>query len=69
MKGDKTMSRSLLNRSEVIRYIKDINPNVRPGWIFSRVSNFALDKIEAHLKNYIKELLHNHPSVGKTFNP
>ena len=63
------MPRSLINKSETIRYIKDINPIARPGWIFSRVSNHALDKIEAHMKNYIKDLLHSHPSAGKTFNP
>ena len=33
---------------------------------FTRVGTEFYDKCEAQLKNYIREQVHRHPSVGKT---
>lgn len=33
---------------------------------FTRVSNEFLDRCEVHLKNFIRDQVHRHPSVGKT---
>lgn len=33
---------------------------------FTRVGTEFYDKCEAHLKQYIREQVHRHPSVGKT---
>jgi hypothetical protein len=33
---------------------------------FTRVSKEFIDRCEAQLKNYIRDQVHRHPSVGKT---
>jgi hypothetical protein len=33
---------------------------------FTRVSKEFIDRCEAQLKNYIRDQVHRHPSIGKT---
>jgi len=33
---------------------------------FTRVGSEFIDRCEAQLKNYIRDQIHRHPSVGKT---
>ncbi len=60
-------STSILNRKAIRNYIIKTCEAKRRGWQCTRVSKQAIDEIEAYLKNKIRESLHRHPSVGKTF--
>jgi len=57
----------LLNRSEVRKFILDAFARGRPHMRISRVSREALDKLEYWLREKIRNEVHSHPSVGKTF--
>lgn len=58
---------SLINRSQVKKYIKAQVEANRKGWNCTIVSAAALDQIDAFIRMKIKESVHRHPSVGKTF--
>ena len=62
-------NKCLLNVINTREFIFNKRDQVRPGFPFTQISQNALDKIEAHMKNYIADLLHSHPTIGKTFNP
>ena len=57
----------LLNRTEVRRFILDTLQRMRPHLGITRVSGEALDKLEFWLREKIRNEIHTHPSVGKTF--
>ena len=57
----------LINRSEVRKFILDTIGRTRPCLQISRVSREALDKLEYWLREKIRNEVHSHPSVGKTF--
>ncbi len=57
----------LLNRSNTKKYILQMAEALRPGWNCNRVSKDSMDKINAKVKNYIREEVERHPSIGKTF--
>jgi hypothetical protein len=42
---------------------------MRPGMPITRVSQEALDKLEAKLRNIIVGQVESHHSKGRTFNP
>jgi len=58
---------TLICESHVKNYILRRSPEIRPGWPLTRVSQTALDDIDAYMRNYIDGLIKSHPSVGKTF--
>lgn len=58
---------SLLNRSQTKKFIIKKFISLRPGMPIDRVSQEALDKIEARLRAWIIEQVEIHPSIGKTF--
>ncbi len=61
------MSNSLLNRKAIKKYIKAKFEQDRPHLGITRVSQQAVDEIEAFLKLKIAQSIHTHPSGGKTF--
>jgi len=61
------MSQSLLNQTAVKQYIRDRFERTRPHLGINRVSQQALDDIDAHLRILINRSVHSYPSVGKTF--
>ncbi len=58
---------SLLNRSAVKQHIKDRFELKRPHIGITRVSERALDEVEASLRIMIDKAIHAYPSRGKTF--
>ena len=58
---------SLLNRSEIRKFIIDTFQRTRPHLGITRVSGEAIDKLEFWLREKIRSEIHSHPSVGKTF--
>ena len=58
---------SLINRAKARRFILAQFESHRPQVGITRVSAEALDKIEFWLRNKLKDEVHRHPSVGKTF--
>jgi len=62
------MNNNLICESHVKKFILAKCLSLRPGLKFNRVSQDALDKIEAKLHNMIINAIKAHPSVGKTFN-
>lgn len=61
------MNNNLICESHVKRFILLKIKALRPGLKFTRVSQNALDKIEAKLHNLIINAIKQHPSRGKTF--
>ena len=59
----------LINRSEVRKFILDTIGRTRPTLRITRVSQQALDQLEAWLRERIRSAVSSHPSVGKTFKP
>ncbi len=57
----------LINRSEVRKFILDTFARNRPHLGISRVSAEALDRIEYWLREKLRNEVHSHPSIGKTF--
>lgn len=62
---------SLINKSGIKKFILAKIAQLRPGMEkqLTRVSNKAIDKYEAELKNRIEYDIMTHRSVGKTFDP
>ena len=58
---------SLLNKSEVRKFILDTIQRTRPQLRICRVSREALQALEGWLRERIRGDVHSHPSVGKTF--
>jgi len=58
----------LINRDTVRRYIMDQIALIRPGWNCTRVSDRVFPELDARLRNMIRQEIHNHPTLGKTFN-
>ena len=58
---------SILNKKAIKNHILRLCEDKRKGWQCTRVSKQAIDEIEAFLKNKIRESIHRHPSIGKTF--
>jgi len=63
------MSTSLLNRAAIKRHVLATAKQTRPHLGLTRVSAEGLDAIEAAVRRTIEDMLHAHPSVGKTFKP
>ncbi len=63
------MSSSLLNRAAVRQHILRVAKLTRPQLGMTRVSAEGMDAIEEELRRVIREMVHSHPSVGKTFKP
>jgi len=59
----------LLNRTRVREFILDTTKRVRPGWTCTRVSEQALDQINARLRALVIQMIESHPTLGKTFKP
>ena len=58
---------SLINSKKVKAYILRYAKDTRKGWDCSRVSNKALNVINAKLIVMIQKAIHAHPTKGKTF--
>jgi len=58
---------AILNRKGTKSYILKKAEQIRPGWKVTCVSSTALDQIEFKIKNMIDDMIHRHPSIGKTF--
>jgi len=58
---------SLINRSAVKQHIKDKFLKERPHMGISRVSDRAVNQIEAKIRHLIHESIKKYPSVGKTY--
>lgn len=58
---------SLLNRSEVRKFILDTFGRTRAHLGITRVSQEALDTLEAWLRERLRNEVHSHPSIGRTF--
>ncbi len=67
MSPARTKSTSLINRSEVRRFILAQFQKHRPHAGITRVSRQALDEIESWLRSKLRTEVHRHPSLGKTF--
>jgi hypothetical protein len=63
----RTRRSSLLNRSEVRKFILDAFRTTRSHLGITRVSGEALDVLEAWLRERTRKEVHSHPSMGKTF--
>jgi hypothetical protein len=57
----------LINRSETRKFILDTVQRTRPHLQLTRVSRETLDKLDHWLGEKIRNEVHSHPSVGKTF--
>lgn len=60
------MSTGLINRTQVKKYIKE-QFNARRAHQISRVSDEAVDAVEAGTRHLIDRMISIHPSMGKTF--
>ena len=58
---------SILNQSATKKFILSKFASLRPGMPITRVSQEAVEKIEARLRAWIIEEVKRHPSIGKTF--
>lgn len=58
---------SILNQSATKKFIIAKLRSLRPGMRITRVSQDALDKLEARLRAIIVEEVERCPSIGKTF--
>jgi hypothetical protein len=63
------MIRRLIHVGNVRALILAMVKAHRPGWQCERVSQEAIDGIEAHIRRHIETLAQLHPTVGKTFKP
>ena len=66
-KQARARSGQLLNRAAVRRFILDTVSGTRPYLRITRVSQEALDQIEAWLREKIRGEVARHPSKGRTF--
>lgn len=58
---------SLLNKSQTKKFIIAKFRSMRPGMPIERVSESALEKLEARLRAWIVDEVEKHPSIGITF--
>lgn len=58
---------SILNKTETKKFIIAKFKSLREGMPITRVSNDAIEKLEARLRAWIIEEVKIHPSLGKTF--
>lgn len=58
---------SILNQAATKKFILDKFASMRPGMPITRVSQEAIEKLEAKLRAWIIEEVDRHPSIGKTF--
>ena len=58
---------SILNRAATKKFILDKFKSLRPGMPITRVSQDAIDKLEADFRARIILEVKRHPSIGKTF--
>jgi len=58
---------SLINKSELKKYILAKIEATRFGWDATRVAGNVAEKVEATLKVLIDNHVHSHPTMGKTF--
>ena len=65
----RTRQASLLNRPQCRKFILDTMQRTMPHLRITRVSQEALDKLEFWLREKMRQQVHSHPSVGKTFRP
>jgi len=61
------MNNSLICESHVKEFILKKAKALRTGWRCNRVSQDALDKIEAKVRAMIIRAIKSHPTVGQTF--
>ncbi len=64
---NRTRPACLINRAETRRFILAQFDKQRPQVGITRVSGQALDQIEFWLRNKLRDEVHRHPSVGRTF--
>ena len=60
---------SLINRAALKRFLLAYAKSTRPGHVFTRVSEEALQNLESQLINASKEIVRSHPSKGMTIKP
>ncbi len=60
---------SLLNKSQTKKFILAKFQSLRVGMPITRVSEEALERLEARLRAWIIEEVKSHPTIGKTFRP
>ena len=58
---------SILNKKATKDLILKYCDSYRPGWNCTRVSSQAINEIETFVKLKIREAVHKHPTIGKTF--
>ncbi len=61
------MKKSLLNKKQLRDYILAEIKKARPGWDCTRVSPSAIREIELRFKRSLAQMIHMHPTRGKTF--
>lgn len=66
---EENLIKSLLNKANVRRYIKEKLVVLRPGWNCKLISSEAIEQTEAKLRNSIDSMIQSHPTKGKTFKP
>ncbi len=57
---------TLLNKKAVKDYVRRMQPSVRPGFPFTRVSAEFIDDLNYHVQRLIVGSMKRHPSNGKT---
>ncbi len=57
----------LINKKETREFILKKCDQLRPNLGLERVSKDALTMIDVYLQDMIIDMIHNHPSKGKTF--
>jgi len=60
-------SKDLINTSAVRAYILARAEETRPGWKLTRVSDKAINQINAKLRLSLQGYVQRHPSRGQTF--
>jgi hypothetical protein len=58
---------SLLNRKATREFILKRIDEKRPGWNASSIDADTYQYLEKKLKDWIDDMVHRHPSKGKTF--
>lgn len=58
---------TIINQAATKKFIIAKFRSMRPGMPITRISQDALDKLEAKLRAWIVAEVERHPSIGKTF--
>ncbi len=56
----------LLNKKAVKSYAHRMQPQVRPGFPFTRISDQFVNDLKGHVMRLINAAMKKHPSIGKT---